>query len=80
MAQRNMNLAHTDNSKRFVAMLEKCEAWGYGKVALTPWEARFISDMRNNFDARETQADLGMTPWSPTMNQWNTLHGIASKL
>jgi hypothetical protein len=77
MASRGMNLAQTTNRNRFVTMLEKAEE---GARFLTDWEQTFVRDMRTSFNSREDAEDLGQTPWSPTMNQWNTLHGIVSTL
>lgn len=73
-----MNLADERNRSKFVAMLEKCEP--HVDRVLDNWESKFVSDMRERFDARDDMLDMGMTPWNPTVSQWNTLHGIASKL
>lgn len=64
---------------RFNDMLRKCEQVK-GNVALTNWEREFVLSIRENFDAREAQEDLGLTAWVPTRSQYNTLHGIWSKL
>jgi hypothetical protein len=78
MASRQMNLASSDNRTRFLKMLDKAER--HVDAELTEWESAFVKDMRRWFNTREDAEDLGQTPWSPSVNQWNTLHGIVSKL
>lgn len=47
---------------------------------LDQWEQRFVSDMRERFEIREDQLDLGLQPWNPSVNQYNTLFEIAERL
>lgn len=72
-----MNLADSTNCAKFSAMLTTATTH---LRFLSDWEEKFVTDMEDKFSERETQVDLGMTPWNPTVNQWNTLHGIVSKL
>lgn len=69
------NLADSHMCAQFVKKLETCES----SRLLTNWEMQFITGLRNSFDERETQLDLGVQPWNPTSNQWNTLSEIAEK-
>lgn len=74
-----MNLADSSQRQRFVTMLEAAEkAAARGHVP--KGESDFIDQMREKFDSREDATDLGMTPWSPTLKQWNWLHNIVSML
>lgn len=75
-----MNLADSRNCGIFVTRLERCERAGKMNGRLTDWERNFIADLRDNFDSREDAEDMGMTPWNPSTNQWNTLFEIAEKV
>lgn len=57
----------------FVTRLHAAERCNF----LTDWEQTFVNDMRLRFDKRESMEDMGMTPWSPSRNQWATLTEIA---
>lgn len=61
----------------FVKMLEKAEE--IPDNILTDFEVDFIASIRDKFDARESQADLGIPLWNPSANQWNTLKLICEK-
>lgn len=47
------------------------------KHLLSDWEQDFIEQMRTNFEERDSQLDLGITPWTPSAKQWNTLSELA---
>lgn len=75
------NISDPLQHKNFVRRLKDCEyATEHAPYMLTSWEFTFIRDMREKFDERETMADLGITPWSPTTSQWNTLDEIHRKI
>jgi hypothetical protein len=74
-----MNLADSTVCAKFVVMLERAERMSKQNARLTDWELTFVNDMRDRFDAREDQSDMGMQPWNPTTSQWNTLHEIQGK-
>lgn len=77
----NMNLADASQCQRFVTMLTKCtEAETRNPGVLREWEREFVESLREKFNTREDALDLGVTPWSPTLKQWNELHNIASKV
>ena len=78
MAGGKKDLADSGNCGKFVRMLEKAEKFS-GNL-MNNWESEFVSQMRTSFETREDALDMGLTPWNPTVNQWNTLHGIVSKL
>jgi hypothetical protein len=63
----------------FVTKLETCEA-PLATRWMTDWEQQFVKDLREKFDARADMEDMGLTPWNPTSNQWNTLSAIAEKV
>lgn len=69
------NLADSLMRRKFVEKLEQCER----KTLKNDWEERFVNDMRERFEAREDMIDLGVSPWNPSANQWNTLSLIAEK-
>lgn len=69
------NISDSLMRKKFVEYLERCESSNMPDE----WEARFVRDMRDKFEDRERMSDLGMTPWNPSVNQWNTLKLIAEK-
>jgi hypothetical protein len=54
----------------FVKKLEACEK---NLLPMMAFEQQIVEDLRRNFDERETQLDLGMNPWNPSADQWNTL-------
>lgn len=71
-----MNLSAGNNLAEFVAMLTACEE----SNMLDAWSRGFVNSLRDRFETRESAIDLGCNPWNPSMNQWNTLHGIWSAL
>jgi hypothetical protein len=71
------NLCDGLQCHQFVEKLEKCES--IADNLLTQFESDFIASMRDNFESREAMIDLGMTGWSPSANQINTLSEIAGK-
>lgn len=67
------NLADSLQCNTFVTKLVACER----RVnEMSDWERQFISDMREKFDMREDQLDMGVNPWNPSSTQWNTLGEI----
>ncbi len=72
------NLADSYMATQFVEKLERCES--ASPKVLDFWERQFVSDMRMHFDERETQLDMGMNPWNPSVGQWNQLQMIAEKI
>lgn len=72
------SLSDAGHMRRFVARLEKAEAYCKTNRS-SQWEDQFVADMREKFESREVMADLGVTPWSPTASQWNTLGEISQR-
>lgn len=70
------NISDSLMARNFVAALETAESYG---MALSEWESNFVKSLRQSFEGREDQIDLGLNPWNPTANQWNTLKEIAEK-
>lgn len=70
------NICDSLQCTRFVKALEGCEK---GQVRLSEYEWSFVCDLRRNFDAREDQKDMGLTPWNPTVKQWNWLMDLQRK-
>lgn len=68
------NIADSLLCKQFVERLSLCEK---RKDSFSSWERDFISNLRNMFDGREDAMDMGVTPWNPSVNQWNTLSEMA---
>lgn len=73
------SLSDAGHMRRFVARLEKAEAYCKTNRS-SQWEDQFVADMREKFESREIMMDMGVTPWSPTASQWNTLSDIAGRL
>lgn len=71
------NICDSVQCARFVRMLEHCE--GLSPYAMTDWEKQFVSDLREKFDHRDQDEDMGVSPWQPSVNQWNTLHELYEK-
>jgi hypothetical protein len=71
------NLADSNMRSQFVKKLEACEKF---RNHLDDWEQKFADDMREKFDGRDDDVDLGVSPWNPSANQWNTLSEIARKV
>ena len=67
------NLCDSMQHRQFVKMLTHCKKLTF---QLDEWEEQFIADIAARYDERETQADLGLTQWQPTLKQWNALHSI----
>lgn len=59
---------------KFLNMLQHCER--LPTHTLNDWEVDFIRDLRSRFDKRDDDVDFGLTPWSPSVRQWNSLHEI----
>lgn len=55
---------------KFLASLRHCES---ELKRMSDWEQKFVKDLREKFEERETMIDMGVTPWNPSANQWNTL-------
>lgn len=68
------NICDATMNARFVKMLTHCEQ--LPPFVTSAWEKQFVSDMRSSFDERETQSDLGMTMWNPSVKQWNELSNL----
>ena len=73
------NLADTKLRENFVRKLEAAEKLS-NKGLVTAWEEKFVDSLRENFELRDAQLDLGVDPWNPTASQWNTLGEIAAQL
>ena len=71
------NLSDNFMLTQFVNKLSQAEA--ISDNLLTSWEVEFISHLRDSFDMRESQADLGISQWNPSANQWNTLDEIVAR-
>lgn len=71
------NLADSLQRAQFVKKLEACEKY---RNHLTDSEYKFIEDMREKFDGREDDTDMGLSPWNPTSSQLNWLSAIAGRL
>lgn len=72
------NISDSLQLTRFTAALEQCKQAPYG--VLSDWDRQFVSDIADRFEARDTQADLGLTLWNPSVNQWNQLMQIRDKV
>lgn len=70
------NLSDSLQCTTFVRRLEFVEGLG---MQLREWESNFVKDMRRLFETREDAMDQGMTPWSPSVKQWNTLIDIEER-
>lgn len=73
-------LSKGDNLNKFVLMLDACETHARRSNQFDDWERSFIESMREKFNSREDAFDFGLTPWSPTSNQWNTLKNLSEKI
>lgn len=71
------NISDSLQHRNFAAALAKCERKTH---LLNNWEQQFVEGLAEKFATREFATDLGMTPWNPTTNQWNTLMDIARKV
>lgn len=72
------NLSDSFTMRMFNSRMEKAEAYCKSNRS-SQWEDEFIRDMREKFESREVMMDLGVTPWSPTASQWNTLGEISER-
>ena len=72
------SLSDAGYMRRFVKRLEAAEAYCKTNRS-SQWEDQFVADMREKFESREVMQDLGVTPWSPTASQWNTLGEISQR-
>lgn len=71
------NISDSLQCRNFLKMLTKCED---ESRQLNQGEDRFVAQMRESFEAREDQIDLGITPWNPTVSQWNWLSDIYDRV
>lgn len=67
-----MDLAHTDNARRWDTMIQKAEAQlARDPGFFTEYDLQFVKDMiRKNYEDRPI--------WNPSIKQWNHLHGLVS--
>lgn len=72
------NLADSGIRDHFLIKLTRVEKANYGE--LSEWEETFIQSLRESFDLREQEADLGLTQWNPSVKQWNQLGEIYRRL
>ena len=75
-----MNTPQMDKLTKFANMLTKVEAEIQKSNFFTDYECSFVADMREKFDGRDAQLDLGTTAWIPSLKQYNFLHGLWSVL
>lgn len=73
------NLADSHMREQFVRRLETCET-SRNRDLLDQWEVTFVEGLRKRFDSREDAIDMGITPWSPSVKQWNQLGELERKL
>lgn len=73
------NLSDSFTMRMFVGKLEQAEAYCKTNRS-SQWEDQFVSDIREKFESRDVMMDMGVTPWSPTASQMNTLSDIAGRL
>ena len=73
------NLADSFMCSNFATKLALCEH-PLADSQLDTWEREFVQSMRTHFNERETQSDLGMPQWNPSVGQWNQLQMIAEKI
>lgn len=71
------NLSDSHLRETFVRKLEYCENH---KAGLDDWSRDFLVGIRKRFESREEAEDFGVTPWSPTVKQWNQLGEMALRL
>jgi hypothetical protein len=70
------NISDNHQCDLFLAKLRICER---NVSRMSDWEQKFVGDIREKFESREDAFDLGLTPWSPSANQWNTLSLLAEE-
>jgi hypothetical protein len=75
MSRQYVDLAQTDNLKRFERLLTKAvELYEQGFFRDDDYNRKFVIDLRDRFSDRK---DSGI-PWSPSLKQYNHLHGLVS--
>lgn len=70
-----MDLAQTDNLKRWTRMIEEAaKLYEEGFFRDDDYNRKFVRDM---IDRDSDRKDNGI-PWNPSLKQWNHLHGLVN--
>lgn len=62
---------------QFVTRLTRCEQ---EIDAFSPYEQQFIRDLRKHYESRAEAEQFNVTPWSPTVKQWNMLFDMSERV
>lgn len=75
MSQRQyIDLAQTDNLKRFQALVEKAtKLYDEGFFRDDDYNRKFVKDICDRFSDRNDGI-----PWNPSLKQYNHLHGLVA--